>query len=54
MKIGKPKRKFLVRIIDLETQKSLNISLYQEDGERIPITKVYKIVRRALERGLAR
>ena len=50
MKIGKPKRKFLIRIIDLDTQKSVNFSVYQDDGENLSLRKFSQSVRKALER----
>jgi len=52
MKIGKPKRKFLIRIIDLDTQKSVNFSVYQEEGENLALKKFSHFVRKAIERGL--
>ncbi len=52
MKIGKPKRKFLVRIIDLDTQKSMNFSVYQDEGENLSLRSFYKFVRKAVEKSL--
>jgi len=46
MRVSKPKRKFLVRIIDLESGKSKNFSIYDT---RISLEKLYRKVIRALE-----
>jgi len=47
MKIGKPKRKFLVRIIDLDTRKSKNFSVY--DAE-LDLERFHRLLRKSLEK----
>ena len=54
MKIGKPKRKFLIRIIDLDTQKSVNFSVYQDDGENLSLRRFSTLVKKAIESGVKR
>ena len=47
MKIGKPRRKFLIRVIDLEENRSKNISIYDS---QIELEKLYKLVLTTLEK----
>lgn len=46
MKIGKPERRFIVRILDLRSGKSKNFSVYGE----ISFERIYKAIKEALER----
>lgn len=45
MIVGKPKRKFIIRIIDVESGKSKNISIYNTD---LTIDEIYEIVEKCL------
>ena len=47
MKIGKPRRKFLIRVIDLEENRSKNISIYDS---QIELERLYELVLSTLER----
>ena len=45
MKIGKPDRSFIVRIVDLKSNRSKNISIYGEGK----LEKIHKAILKALE-----
>jgi len=49
MQIGKPRRKFLIRIIDLENWRSKNFSIYKEDGEEMELDFIFELIRKAAE-----
>jgi len=45
MQIGKPKRSFFVRIVDLKSNKSKNISIYGDEK----LDRIHAAVRKGLE-----
>lgn len=51
MHIGKPERKFVVRIIDLKSKRSKNFSIYDGDGN-ISLDKIHDEIMKYAEKSL--
>ena len=45
MLVGRLKRKFLVRVIDLEENKSKNFSIYIDDGEDVSLDRIFSLIK---------
>lgn len=45
MLIGKLKRKFLVRVIDLEASKSKNFSIYVDENEDVSLEEIFSFIK---------
>jgi len=50
LRVGKPERRFVVRVIDLKTRRSKNFSIY--DGNDVSLNDVYSMIKEFTEKSL--
>ena len=48
MHVGKPERRFVVRVIDLKTKRSKNFSIY--DGNTVSLNSIYSMIKQFAEK----